>query len=87
MDQADEIRRLGAQNIALQTLVIGLMHELSGAGQGEIARGAFEKADQAMEIAIMAMGDRASPEYARQAIESLEQMRRMAFPQRPSHDG
>ncbi|WP_066560371.1 hypothetical protein [Croceicoccus bisphenolivorans] len=80
MDQADEIRRLGAQNIALQTLVIGLMHELSGSGQGEIARGAFEKADQAMEIAILSLGDRASPEYARQAMESLEQLRRMAFP-------
>lgn len=84
MDHADEIRRLGAENIALQTLVIGLMHELSGSGQGGIAKGAFEKADQALEIAIMALGDRASPEYARHAMESLEQLRRMAFPQRPS---
>lgn len=84
MDHADEIRRLGAENIALQTLVIGLMHELSESGQGGIAKGAFEKADQALEIAIMALGDRASPEYARHAMESLEQLRRMAFPQRPS---
>ncbi|WP_144098460.1 hypothetical protein [Croceicoccus sediminis] len=87
MDHADEIRRLGAENVALQTLVIGLMHALSESGRGGIAADAFEKADQAMEIAILSLGDRASPEYVRHAMESLEQMRRMAFPQRPAQDG
>lgn len=85
MDPEDEIRRLGAENIALQTLVIGLMHQLSGSGQGDVARGAFDHADRALEIAFMALGERSPPGYSRLAMESLEHLRRMAFPQESGH--
>lgn len=80
MEPDAEIRRLAAENTALQTLVIGLMHELAARGQGDVAKGAFEQADRALEIAVMALGDRAPPGYSRQAIEALERLRRMAFP-------
>lgn len=80
MEGEAELRRLAAENTALQTLVIGLMHQLAESGHGDVARGAFEQADRTLEIAVMALGERAPPGYARQAIETLERLRRMAFP-------
>lgn len=80
MEGEAELRRLAAEHTALQTLVIGLLHQLADSGHGEVARGAFEQADRTLEIAVMALGERAPPGYARQAMEALERMRRMAFP-------
>lgn len=80
MEGDAELRRLAAENTALQTLVIGLMHQLADSGRGDVARGAFEQADRTLEIAVMALGERAPPGYARQAMEALERLRRMAFP-------
>ena len=80
MDQDETIQRLGAENVALQTVVIGLMHQLVASGHQDIAKGAFEHADRALEIAVMALGEKAPPVYSRLAMEMLEQLRRMAFP-------
>ena len=80
MGLKDTVQRLSAENVAIQTLLIGLMHELVANGRTDIAHGAFNHAERALEIAVLTLGDRCPDEYSRRAMESLEQLRRMAFP-------
>lgn len=80
MSVKETVQQLSAENAALQTLVVGLMHELVGQGRGDIARGAFDHADRALEMAVLALGERCPEDYSRHAMETLDQIRRMAFP-------
>ena len=73
------VQHMGAENIALQTLVMGLMQQLTKSGHRDIAEGAFDYADQALESAVIALGKNSPPWYSRRALEILEQFRRMAF--------
>lgn len=72
------VQHLGAENIALQTLVIGLIGALAEHGQKPLAKAAFDRADKALETAVIAMGENSPPWYSRRSLEILDQFRAMA---------
>lgn len=78
MDYEEAIQHMGAENIALQTLLVALMDQLVASGHKDIAKGAFDRADKTLETAVIAMGDKSPPWYTRRALEVLEQFRGMS---------
>lgn len=82
MDHEEAIQHLGAENIALQTLVAGLMNALVADGREPVVKDAFDRADQALESAVMALGENSPPWYTRRALEVLDQYRALVFPRK-----
>ena len=77
MNQEAEIASLAAENIALQSLVMGLLNSLVTVGNGKLAEGAFFYADMALETCCMQMAARVSGNHSPEALKVLEELRAM----------
>jgi hypothetical protein len=77
MDYDAEIVSIRGENLALQTLVVGLLTSLTKTGNSKLAEGAFLYADLSLESLTMATAGKMPDKRLPEALRALGELREM----------